>query len=136
MIQFISILIFSLSSMFTRSHGLATHCPLENGKIAPDRSGFIRGKKKVQVLGKKGASVYSVSDGVVEFIGKKTKIVRITNEDMTYEYFGMAPNLKEGQTVVSGAIIGKLDIHFLMLGMEKAGKEVNPREYINCLEND
>ena len=51
---------------------------------------------------------------------------------MTYKYFGTEPELKEGQTILAGDFIGKLNGNFLVLDVEKNGKRVDAKNYINC----
>ena len=108
-------------------------CPIMEGEIAPNISMFVRGSggsKGVMILGDKNAEVYSISNGTVVFIGPRTNTVRIIEGDMTYEYFGMTPKVREGQKVFVGTSLGLTDIDFLLLSIKENGKKVDPRKYI------
>lgn len=138
MIIVINILIFCLT-FITAVDSVKVNCLLENGKLVSSIASYVRGERGnagVKILSNIRAKTYSISNGIVDFIGPKTKAIHIVSENITYKYFGTNPELKVGQAILAGDFIGKLDENFLVLGVEKNGKKVDARKYISCLGKD
>lgn len=135
MIFYIKLLSICLSS-FILEDEMKTSCPLEYGTIAPRMNGFVVGvkwNKSVKILGSKESKVYSISDGVIKHVGMRSEIIRIIKGDITYEYFGISPEVEVGQFVSKGDILGQLDLDFLILKIRKEDQEVEARDYIDCI---
>lgn len=132
--MYFKIVIFCFLFLFESN---INYCPLENGILKPDLSMFVRGegeRRGVCIVGKQGAEVYTISDGVVRKIGKRTKAIYIENKDLTYIYYFVDANVKQGQHIAAGSIIGHLNEDFLLLRVRKKDKNLNARKYINCFK--
>lgn len=115
-------------------------CPIEKGTVLSEsmklkfaHSVYGEGSpKKTFIKGDKGAKVYSISEGVVERISKKSVMISNSSDGKSYTYFGVLSQLKTGTHLKKGSIIGTLKDDYLIFSVKDERQHLASNKYISC----